>query len=116
MSGSPVPPTPPAAVAVAIAAGAQQPAAAPFDRARYRDRKRVLVLFAPAAGDSALGAEDAARGRPAWRFTVVLVGKDGHVALRSHAPAVAARLFPVIDAMPMRRAEMARRRERSPGP
>ena len=46
----------------------------------------------------------------AGRFTALLVGKDGHVALRSHEPVVAARLFPAIDAMPMRRAEVARRR------
>ncbi|GJG85398.1 hypothetical protein tb265_05790 [Gemmatimonadetes bacterium T265] len=152
MIPAPTPPRPPAAVAAATNAAAQQPAAAPFDLARYRDRKRVLILFAPTAADTALAAEDAAlreraagvaerdlvvvralesgastadgqplgtadaaelrrrlRAEPG-RFTAVLVGKDGHVAVRSHAPVVAGRLFPTIDAMPMRRAEMARRR------
>lgn len=136
------PPPPPAV--------AEQPAAS-FDLARYRDRRRVLVLFAPAAADRALAAEDAAlreraagladrdlvvvrvleaggsaaEGRPLdagdaaalrrrlraepGRFTAVLVGKDGHVALRAHAPVVAGRLFPAIDAMPMRRDEVRRR-------
>ncbi len=142
MTGPSVP-APPAAVG--------QPAAAPFDLASYRDRKRVLVLFAPAAGDASLAAEDAAvrahaagvadrdlvvvraleagestadgrslgaadaaalrrrLGAEAGRFTAVLVGKDGHVAFRAPAPVVAGRLFPAIDAMPMRREEVRRR-------
>ena len=143
-------PIPPAAVADAARL---QPGAEPFDLARYRDRKRVLLLFAPAATDHALAAEDAALraqaagvadrdlivvralesgpstadGRPlgtvdaaalrhrlrveAGRFTVLLVGKDGHVAVRAHEPIVAGTLFPTIDAMPMRRDEMRRRGE-----
>ncbi len=142
-----VPPTPPALIA-------RQPATGAFDLTRYRDRRRVLVLAAPAASDSLLLVEEAGlraraagvtdrdlvvvrvldtgqssvEGRPldpadvatlrrrlglgAGRFTAVLVGKDGHVALRAHAPVVAGRLFPLIDAMPMRRSEM-RRGERS---
>ncbi len=142
------PPTPPPAAAVA-----DQRTPAPFDLARYRDRKRVLVLAAPASGDAAFVAEDAALrartggvaerdlvvvrlleagassadGHPldaaaalalrhrlrveAGRFTALLVGKDGHVALRSHEPVVAGKLFPTIDAMPMRRDEMRRRGE-----
>ena len=144
MSTPSLPPVPPPAVV------ADQPA--PFDLGRYRDRKRVLVLCAPAAGDASLAAEEralgahaagvedrdlvvvrlletgasTAEGRPlgagdvaslrrrlrveAGRFTALLVGKDGHVALRSHEPVVEARLFPAIDAMPMRRAEMARKK------
>lgn len=135
----------------AYVAPVTQPAPAPFDLARYRWRRRVLVLFAPTADDSAFAAENAAiaahaagmadrdlivvralesgastaDGHPlgtadaaalrtrlkadAGRFTAVLVGKDGHVALRSHAPVVAGRLFPTIDAMPMRRDEVRRR-------
>ena len=146
MSAPSLPPTPPAVVVT------DQPQAAPFDLARYRDRHRVLVLAAPTAGDSSLAADETAlrtaaagvadrdlvvvrllemgastaEGRPintgdaaalrrrlrveGGRFTALLVGKDGHVALRSHEPVVAARLFPAIDAMPMRRAEVARRR------
>ena len=37
-------------------------------------------------------------------FQVVLIGKDGHVALRSPRPIAAAELQRRIDAMPMRRA------------
>ncbi len=38
------------------------------------------------------------------KFSVALVGKDGHVALRSETPLSGAQLEGVIDAMPMRRA------------
>ena len=148
---SPPPPTPPAVIALA-----QQADTAPVRLARYRDRNRVLLFFAPAPRDSALLAEEGALGaRPQGvadrdlvvlrvletgtstaagqplrrtdadalrrryhaepgRFTAVLVGKDGHTALRSHTPIVATRLFPLIDAMPMRRIEAAQqRRERA---
>jgi hypothetical protein len=37
-------------------------------------------------------------------FAVALVGKDGHVALRSGTPLTGAQLEAAIDAMPMRRA------------
>jgi hypothetical protein len=37
-------------------------------------------------------------------FQVVLIGKDGHVALRSAQPVTADRLQRTIDAMPMRQA------------
>jgi hypothetical protein len=61
-------------------------------------------------GDAAAGAADpAAALRATWqlpsqRFTVLLVGKDGHEALRRSAPVTAADLARTIDAMPMRRA------------
>lgn len=42
----------------------------------------------------------------ASRFTVLLVGKDGSVKLRSASPVRAEDLFTLIDAMPMRRKEM----------
>ncbi len=42
-------------------------------------------------------------------FRVILLGKDGHVALQSIAPVPAARIEAAIDAMPMRRDEMRRR-------
>lgn len=38
------------------------------------------------------------------RFSTVLIGKDGHVALRSATALSAAKLKATIDAMPMRRA------------
>lgn len=40
-------------------------------------------------------------------FEVVLIGKDGGVKLRVQEPIAAEALFSVIDAMPMRRREMA---------
>ena len=62
------------------------------------------------AGNAVTGAGDAApvlrrryRLEPR-RFTVLLIGKDGHVALRADRPIAADRLQRVIDAMPMRRA------------
>ena len=42
-------------------------------------------------------------------FRMILVGKDGHTALSSAVPVPAARLFALIDAMPMRRQEMIER-------
>ncbi|WP_353229259.1 DUF4174 domain-containing protein [Novosphingobium sp.] len=62
------------------------------------------------AGSAVSGAGDAApalrrryRLEPA-RFTVLLIGKDGQVAVRADRPIAADRLQRVIDAMPMRRA------------
>lgn len=43
-------------------------------------------------------------------FAVRLIGKDGHVALREARPVTTDRLFATIDAMPMRREEVARAR------
>ena len=42
-------------------------------------------------------------------FQVLLIGKDGGEKLRSATPVDAGTLFPLIDAMPMRRSEMQRR-------
>ncbi len=39
-------------------------------------------------------------------FRVLLIGKDGHVALERSTPITAEILFSVIDSMPMRREEM----------
>ena len=61
-------------------------------------------------GDRVTGARDAASALrirlqlPTKRFAVVLIGKDGHVALRSGEPVLAETLQGRIDAMPMRRA------------
>lgn len=41
-------------------------------------------------------------------FAVLLIGKDGTVAVRSARPIAAARLAATIDAMPMRQTEMRR--------
>ncbi|NTS63628.1 DUF4174 domain-containing protein [Sphingomonas sp. HHU CXW] len=73
--------------------------------AEDRDVQVVEVI-----GDRVTGARDAAtalRARlrlPATRFALVLIGKDGHVALRSGEPVLAETLQGRIDAMPMRRA------------
>lgn len=42
------------------------------------------------------------------RFTVLLIGKDGGVKLRSGAVVPPERFFQLIDSMPMRQAEMQR--------
>ena len=42
-------------------------------------------------------------------FTFLLIGKDGHVALRADKSIPKARLFALIDGMPMRRDEMSRK-------
>jgi hypothetical protein len=47
------------------------------------------------------------------RFTVMLIGKDGHTAITSPAPIPAARILGTIDSMPMRRAEVQRVRSGS---
>lgn len=71
----------------------------------YRD-----VTVVHLTGDTVKGAADSAASlRERWRlpkaaFGVVLVGKDGHAALRRSEPIDAATLVATIDAMPMRRA------------
>lgn len=68
------------------------------------------VTVVTVTGDTVRGAADTAAAlRERWRlpkaaFGVVLVGKDGHAALRRSAPIDAATLVATIDAMPMRRA------------
>jgi hypothetical protein len=70
-----------------------------------RDVTQVTIL-----GDTVTGADDDAQVlRRRYRlatgaFAVVLIGKDGHEALRSDRPVVARALEATIDAMPMRRA------------
>jgi hypothetical protein len=73
--------------------------------AEDRDVQVVEVI-----GDRVMGARDAATvlharlHLPATRFALVLIGKDGHVALRSGEPVLSETLQDRIDAMPMRRA------------
>ncbi|WP_375270936.1 DUF4174 domain-containing protein [Sphingomonas sp.] len=73
--------------------------------ARDRDVQVVELI-----GDRVTGARDTAaalRARlrlPLDRFALALIGKDGHVALRSGEPVSAEALQDRIDAMPMRRA------------
>ena len=110
----------------------------------YRDKNRVLLVFAPTELDLAYreqiklwqnektGFDErqllvlpvfAEAKKPAGdppgtlarkynidpkTFALVLIGKDGHDAYRSAKPVPAAALYPAVDAMPMRRAEMKR--------
>ena len=71
------------------------------------DRDVTVVEIVGAAVDGVRDPADALRGRyalPPDRFSVVLVGKDGHVAVRSDEPMEGSVLSRTIDAMPMRRA------------
>ena len=43
------------------------------------------------------------------RFTAVLIGKDGGEKFRSNEPVRPAQLFAIIDAMPMRQAELRKK-------
>ena len=87
--------------------------------------KRVLIVSAPAQTDDAYRTQ-AALLLPAWAglierdfvvqttfgaktFSVVLIGKDGGEKLRRAVPIPTAELFALVDAMPMRRAEMRER-------
>ncbi len=68
------------------------------------------IAFVAVQGDHVAGASDSAAAlRQRYRlkgrgFRVVLIGKDGRVALGSDKPIAAAALQSVIDAMPMRQA------------
>ncbi len=82
------------------------------DAAEFADRDlRIIEVI----GNTVRGATDPAaalRARfdtPPPAFRVILLGKDGHVALDSIGPVPAARIEATIDAMPMRRDEMQRR-------
>ena len=39
-------------------------------------------------------------------FTIILIGKDGEVKLRENAPVEIAKLFEIIDTMPMRQRDI----------
>ncbi|ALM83044.1 DUF4174 domain-containing protein [Bordetella sp. N] len=76
-------------------------------KAEAADRDVILVQV---AGSAVEGTTDSAAGLrkryelPASGFQALLIGKDGHVALRSAQPIPAATLAGAIDAMPMRKA------------
>ena len=113
--------------------------------ASYRDKKRVLLLFAPTEQDAAYQTQ-----RRLWKgeeagfkerqlvvlplfangyspsaaplanrfnvdpqtFAIVLIGKDGHNAFQGKEPVPVDALYRRIDAMPMRREEMQRQKEK----
>jgi hypothetical protein len=87
---------------------------------------RRLVISAPNV-DHAAYREQAAQLLPAWSglverdfvletrfgapaFSVVLIGKDGGEKLRRRTPLAPEELFAIVDAMPMRQAEVRTRR------
>jgi hypothetical protein len=87
---------------------------------------RLLVISAPNV-DHTVYREQAATLRPAWSglverdfvletrfgapaFSVVLIGKDGGEKLRRSTPLAPEELFAIVDAMPMRQAEVRTRR------
>ncbi len=117
-----------AGLAAYLAEGCARPPEAGLalpDLTAHQWRRRVLVIDAPEQVTEdhrrQLASLDAAKagleerdvlvvtrpGSPAFR--VRLVGKDGGVKLDQGAPIETATLFALIDAMPMRRAEMAGR-------
>ncbi|OWT80073.1 MULTISPECIES: DUF4174 domain-containing protein [unclassified Achromobacter] len=76
-------------------------------KAGAADRDIVLVQVGAAQAQGTTDSANALRKRyelPASGFQVLLIGKDGHVALRSAQPISAATLAGTIDAMPMRKA------------
>ena len=111
---------------------------APQSLSGYRDKNRVLLVFAPSASDaryrkqiellrgndSGLKERDLLRfnlfesggtalqrhyGIRPGQFRVLLIGKDGNTAYTAVRPVVPSDLFRRIDRMPMRRNEMRRR-------
>lgn len=78
---------------------------------KERDLRVVRVVGDAVAGLPDGGAALRARfGVPVRTFAVRLIGKDGHVAIARATPITISALFRTIDAMPMRRNEMHRRR------
>jgi hypothetical protein len=73
--------------------------------AKDRDVSVVEVIGndVTGAGDNA-SALRRARRLPTAEFTLILIGKDGHDAVRSREPLSSQALTDRIDAMPMRRA------------
>jgi hypothetical protein len=81
------------------------------------DRDVTVVRI---AGTSVTGSRETAQElRERYKlasnnFSVLLVGKDGHVALRSKTPLSGAQIEGVIDAMPMRKAGQRQGMARTP--
>jgi hypothetical protein len=88
--------------------------------------QRILAISAPSLTDDTYRTQ-AALLLPAWpgllerdfvvqtrfdakTFSVVLIGKDGGEKLRRATPLSPDELFAIVDAMPMRRAEMRERK------
>jgi len=106
------------------AGGLSSPEAGLPDLAVHQWRHRVLIIDTPTQQSSEYLQQSAALAaasaglqerhvqivtQTAKVFRVRLVGKDGGVKLDRGAPVDAPTLFALIDAMPMRRAEMSGR-------
>jgi hypothetical protein len=83
----------------------QQHAALVHDAAALRERDVVVQDLTP---DAARRERPELDVSPQADFEVLVVGKDGGVKLRRPAPVTASDIMGLIDAMPMRRAEMRR--------
>lgn len=82
-----------------------------FQRASKGMTERDVVLIEAAGEDPQ--ARDIRRqlAVDSHKFQVLLIGKDGNTVLSSNAPLTAGDLFGRIDAMPMRRDEIRRKRQ-----
>lgn len=69
-------------------------------------RERDVLLIEVVGDDPLRGSLQVGKGG----FHVLLVGKDGGVKLRESSPVLPERINAVVDAMPMRQAEMRQRR------
>ena len=78
------------------------------DEAGCLDRDIVIETFILDKTNKSLLKKYAITSVP---FTYLLIGKDGHVALRSFKIVQNAQLFGLIDVMPMRRDEMRRKKK-----
>ena len=76
------------------------------DEAGRVDRDIVIETFVLNQTDKSFLKKYNVKSVP---FTYLLIGKDGHIALRSYKTIENTQLFGLIDAMPMRRDEMRRR-------
>ena len=92
----------------------QQKAIVVANQIGFRERDMVVIYVTGDYVSAALGrgpgrsaqALRADYGIKSDQFLAILVGKDGDTKLRSSKPVSAARLFSLIDPMPMRQQEM----------
>lgn len=124
--------------ALALVPGVASAEPAPASVKPYHDKNRIVLVAGPLTGDAHVAAQRqifeahkagfkerdllyfealGEKGAPARselhldgkHFTVLLIGKDGEVKVKSDKPLTAESLFATIDAMPMRKEEMKRR-------
>lgn len=76
-----------------------------FDSARNEIAERDIKIIKVPANDPLFSAYRV--NKPA--FTIILIGKDGGEKYRTNKILLPEKLFAIIDAMPMRRAEMRRK-------